>query len=531
MLAAILLASFLLYAPSLANDFAWDDRHAAMGSGPTRQSLVASLHPLADYFAGNWWGDYAPGSQLYRPLTTLWFALRHALVGDDATIAHLLNVLLHTAGVLLAHALLRRLGFGFAAAAAGTALFALHAIHSEATANLVGGAELLALGFGLASALLTVRAAADARCWRFAGPYPLAAVCLFAAAASKESGLTWAAIGPLAVLAAHWRGALGRTPGRGDALAMALAAAVPAIVYLSLRAGMIAHLPAGAPEPVDLLANPLLDLPPLLRIASGLLAWGYGLLLTLAPFHLAVDYGPDQLPVVRDLASPWLAASAGVALASAAAIALALRHARRRPLVAFAVAHVVVTSVVTSHVPMPVFLHFGERTWTTPSFALAVAVAAAAAACRTRRARIAGATALAAWLVASVATAWPRNFVWADDATLILHEVEHTPRSARMHLAAGGLANQRGDVAAARRHFERAAELAPATPHAFLELAQLALRRRDLAAATALLARAEAVPEPERARHAARLQAARAALAAAATAAAASPAAAPAAPR
>jgi hypothetical protein len=514
-LAAILLASFVLYAPSLANDFTWDDRHAAMGSGPTRQPLIATLHPLADYFTCNWWATHAPGSHLYRPLTTLWFALRHAVVGDDAKIAHLLNVLLHTLGVLLCHCTLRSLGLQFAAAAAGTVVFALHAIHSEAAANLVGGAELLALVFGLGSTLLLLRGAACATPRRFVLHYPLAAVCLFAAAASKESGVAWAAIAPLAVLAARWRGALRRRPDRGDAIALALATTLPTVAYLWLRAGMIAHLPPGAAEPVDLLANPLIDLGTLPRIASGLLAWGYGLVLTLFPFRLAVDYGPDRLPVVHDLACAWSAASLAIALAFATALAVALRNARRRPLLALAVALFFGTSVVTSHVPMPVFLHFGERTWTTPSLALAIAVAAAAAACRSARARRAGAVVLACWLATSVAIAWPRNFVWADDATLVMHEVVHTPDSARMQLAAGELCRQVGDLATARRHFECAAELAPETPHAFLELARLAWGARRFDDAERLLARAEAVPSRERERHAARIEAARAAFAAA----------------
>jgi tetratricopeptide (TPR) repeat protein len=171
--------------------------------------------------------------------------------------------------------------------------------------------------------------------------------------------------------------------------------------------------------------------------------------------------------------------------------------------------------VIASHVPMRVFFHFGERTWTTPSLAVAIAVAAVATACRTLRARVVGAVALGAWLVTSIATALPRNFVWADNTTLILHEVAHTERSARMHLGAGDIANRDGDTVGARRHFERAAELAPDTPYAYLELATLELRQRRFGEAAAWLDRAEAIPATERARHTERLARARSALSAA----------------
>jgi hypothetical protein len=519
LVAAILLASFLLYAPSLANGFTWDDRFAAMGSGPTRQPLVATLHPLGDYWANNWWPQHAPAATAYRPLTTLWFALRHAVCGDHALVAHALNLALHTLATGLVHLLLRRLGLPFAAAAIGSAVFGLHALHSEVVANLVGGAELLALVFGLAATLLMLRVANAASTLRASGWLLASGASLFLAASAKESGLAWVAFAPLCVLARGWQRARERAGTAPLArvspkcwLLVATTCTIAAGCHLQLRAGMLARLPHGGDDTVGLLDNPLLLLPLLQRIASGFLAWGHGLLLTLWPHELCCDYGPDRLPVVRDLASALGLAGFAVGAAFVFGLGVALRHARRHPLPALATAAFVGFSVLVSNVPMAVYMHFAERSYTTPSLGLALAAGVLATQLPTARARRVGLAALAVWLCSSIAVAVPRNFVWADDATLITSEVANSPDSVRLQLCAGELHRQRGDLAAAERHFTRAAELAPWLPQPWFELARDALRRGDLAKTRELVVRAAATHPQEVARYAAAIASLRAQL-------------------
>ena len=489
-LASLLIASFLLYAPALASDFTWDDRHAALGSGPTRHPLVATLHPPHAYFAVNWWPQYAPAATAYRPLTTLWFALRHAVCGDHAGIAHLLNVALHTLTVGMVFGLLRRLQLPFAAAAAGAAVFGLHALHSEAVVTVVGAAELLALALGLASTLALLRAADSAPAAAFARWLTLAGACWFLAAAAKENGLAWTVLAPACLLARALRG--GAVPcNRARASAIGLAALAAATAYLHVRGAMLAHLPGGGDASIGMLENPLLALAPAERAASGLLTWGHGLSQVLLPRNLCCDHGPSGLPVVRELASAPAAAAAAVALLFAAACVAAAVHARRRPLAALAVACFVVPSFPLTNVAMPVFVHFAERNWTTPTLALAVSVAAIATRLRGRVAPRVALGCLAAWLAWSVATAAPRALVFADDATLVQLEVASSPHSVRLRLCAGVSAVHRGDAERAQGHFAAAAVLAPELPQPWLELAQLAARRGETAAARAFLGRAE----------------------------------------
>ncbi|HEX5054712.1 MAG TPA: tetratricopeptide repeat protein [Planctomycetota bacterium] len=509
----ILLLSFVLYAPSIGNDFTWDDRFAAMGDGPHGHPLVAHLRPLGDYFASNWWPHHDPGSQAYRPLTTLWFALRHALCGDSAVAAHLANVLLHTATVGLCWLWLRRLGASTRPAALGSLVYGLHAIHSEAVANLVGGAELLALAFGL-GACLVLQAGHAAGRRRFVACAPFAALLLFAAAASKESGLAWVAFAPLCVLVPALHRGRSWTSLRGDVVVLAATAAVPATIYLLLRAHMLANLPGGPDAAVGLLENPLLGLPAPARVASGVLVLGYGLLLTLLPLHLSVDYGPSQLPVVTSMHDAWLPAAIGAAAVLAAAVVLGLRNRRRRPFVCLAAACFFGFSLMTSNVLFPSFTYFAERSFVTPSLALAL-LAAWAARVRASRTMLVFHTVLGLWCVASVATALPRNFVFADDATLVLAEVESSPRSVRLQLCAAMLHERRGHLERARQHLRTAAALAPDLPQPWLELAALALRQGHADEARGCLQRAWLADAGERRRCGAMLQELTARLAAA----------------
>lgn len=505
LVAAILLASFLLYAPSLGNDFTWDDRFAAMGNGPTRQPMVGTLHSLGDYWANNWWPQHAPAATAYRPLTTLWFALRHAICLDHALVAHTLNIALHTLAVGLVHVLLRRLGLPFAAAAVGTTVFGLHALHSEVVANLVGAAELLALVFGLTATLTMLRAAGAATMAQTIGWLVPSAFALFLAASAKESGLAWAVFAPLCVLARRWSRAPAASPQPAQPSPrwwlLGAAAAAPALAYLRLRAGMLARLPAGADDTVGLLDNPLLLLPPLERIASGCLAWGHGLILTLWPHDLCCDYGADQLPVVRELSSATGLAGLAVSALFVLGLGAALANARRHPLPALAVAAFAGFSFLVTNVPMAVYMHFAERSYTTPSLGLAIAAAVLTTRLTTPRARRTGFVLLGLWLGWSIAVAVPRNFVWADDATLIAHEVARSPNSVRLQLCAGCLCRQRGDHEGAERHFARAAELAPWLPQPWFELAQEAQWRGDAERMRQFVERASHAHPHEVARH------------------------------
>src|SRR5690606_30262741 len=80
-------------------------------------------------------------------------ALEWALWGERPALFHAVNLALHSGVVLLLFLLLRRWTSTWLACA-GAAVFAVHPVHVEAVANVVGQAELLAACFTLAGCLL-----------------------------------------------------------------------------------------------------------------------------------------------------------------------------------------------------------------------------------------------------------------------------------------------------------------------------------------------------------------------------------------
>lgn len=106
--------------------------------------------PIGQLLRNDFWGTRLSdtGSHgSYRPLCVATFKLNHALGGFRPFGYHAINVLLHGAAtalvVRLARALLRT---RWAVGAAG-ALFAVHPVHTEAVAGVVGRADVLACIF------------------------------------------------------------------------------------------------------------------------------------------------------------------------------------------------------------------------------------------------------------------------------------------------------------------------------------------------------------------------------------------------
>lgn len=498
---ALLLLCFLLYAPSLGSDFVWDDRDAATAGGTGRNPLVAELRPLGDYLRGNWWPQRNPYAETYRPLTTYSFALRHALCGDHATVAHLWSVLLHTLAVGLVFRLLRDLGAAFAPAWFGAAVFGLHALHGEAVLTIVGQAELLALVFGLLGTAASLRAAAadgGAMGWWLAAALAFTAACF-----SKESAVAWAVVTPACVAIAqqvHHRKTTRRTW-----LALAVVLGAPVLLFLTLRARMIAGLP---PNPFGhaWLDNPLAHLDGWQRLASALLTWGHGIWLSLLPWPLAIDYGPGQLPLVTRLDDPWLLAAGAAALVMLGLLWHAVRL-RRRPLTALAAIVFLAFTLPLSNLLLPVFMRFAERTYLVPTLATALLATwllqrDGSAAVRRLTCALA-----AAWLLLSAGIAWQRVFVWRDDRTIITRGLAESPCNLRLRLCAGALALRDGDPAAAREHFRQATLVHPDAPQPWYELARLALRAGDRDGCERALTHARAGMPREVARHRTQLDA------------------------
>ncbi len=136
--AALVLLVLLVYWPTLANGFVWDD-----DSYVTQNDTLRSAHGL-------WRIWFEPLSiPQYYPLVHTTFWLEHHLWGDAPAGYHAANIALHSASVLLLWILLARLRVPGAWLAA--ALFAVHPVEVETVAWITERKNLLSLALALGS--------------------------------------------------------------------------------------------------------------------------------------------------------------------------------------------------------------------------------------------------------------------------------------------------------------------------------------------------------------------------------------------
>jgi hypothetical protein len=485
MLLIVQVVVFATYAPSLGNGYTMDDRFIAMGQNAGQiHPVIHELHGPSAYFTRHYWADHSEWSALYRPVTVMSFAIRHALFGDAAWPAHLANILLHLIAVWLSYLLLRGLGGPPLAAVIGAAIFGLHAVRSEVVASVVGRAELLSFVFGAGALILLLRS----RPWK---PWPRisahlgSSMLLFLAFCSKESSLAWI---PFIVIYDLLQRRL-LHPGESilphvglKRIADAFILITPALCFLFLRSYALGEAPE-RDATIDAMVNPLATLSFDLRVLNATMIWAYGLLLSILPFELSVDYGASVFPIARSWAEPLVLLFA-LGLGSLGAVLwLGLRSFRTQPLLAAGAIAFLGFSFITSNLPMSIGTIFGERLYYTPAIGLSFAAAWLVRLMLRESVpwlatwRPAFLVAAGAWASLCMVQIQDRIPVFDEDPQLFAHEVLNQPSSARMRFCHAGMQQARGELEAAAQNLERGLQLCPTYVRAWRTLAQVRMEQ------------------------------------------------------
>ena len=124
-----------MYANSLGNGFTFDDNWLIV------ENPVVMEGRVADAFTAPYWRGARVETGNYRPIMLSSFGLEWAAFDGSAFEFHVVSVLMHALVCLLVLALLTRF-VSIPAAFLGALLFAVHPVHVEAVANVVGRAEL-----------------------------------------------------------------------------------------------------------------------------------------------------------------------------------------------------------------------------------------------------------------------------------------------------------------------------------------------------------------------------------------------------
>ena len=450
--AAAALVAVLAYLPALGNGFTLDD-----GPIVERNPAAHSIRAAMAAFDQPYWPP-EHGAGLYRPLVVLSFAVDWQLSGGSARWFHAVNLAWHAAATALLVPVVAAYT-GPAAALAGGIVFAVHPVHVEAVANVVGRAELMVAAF-LFGALLLARAVRRRRGLGVStGALEVALLGATALALlTKEHAVV--AIALLALDDLATRATVGpRLPWRVYAGVLLLT-----VVWFVGRRAVEGGLSFEAVAPTFFLLGPggrVSTMLPVVFVLLRLLVW---------PFDLSPDYHPQVVPRLEHLSAEGVAGA--VVLAAGAALSLGLWRKHRAASVGLL--FIGIAWLPTANLLFPSGVVIAERTLYLVSAGVALLAALGAAAVARRwgaRRAILGTALVATVLGARSATA---SGLWRSNRDLVLGALVSHPESYRVHQAAARVQARRGMMQEAVAEYGVAAELYPLEYLNLVEAAQAA---------------------------------------------------------
>ena len=435
----VALVALGVFANSLGNGFAGDDVPIVQ-----RNASIQSLEALPEALVSPYWpGSVGRVSGLWRPAVTGLFGVQWSLWDGRARGFHLVNMLLHAAVSVLVLLLVGRL-LGPGAGLAGGLLFAVHPVHVEAVAQIVGAAELLAAGAVVGGCLVWLRSDPERPVgWAIAlavgGLYLLGLL-------SKESA---AVLPALLVLLDAFRRPDGRVDLWRGWQGWVVLTAVLGGVLLARQSILSANLVAPPPLGAELLAG---EVPRIYTVVS---VWREYVRLLLFPLELSWAYAPAVIPIAFDLSvRAVLGLLVGLGALAGALWAWRAGESRSRGLRALAVAVLwfAVTVLPVSNLLFLTGVLLAERTLYLPSVAVAIGAGWLWKRLAERSEQAAG-VALAVVVVGFGVRSALRNPVWANDEVLITQLVESRPESGRAQWLLGDMYANRGQATEAGRTY------------------------------------------------------------------------------
>jgi len=455
---AVAACAVVVYLGSLWNRFAMDDIYIVVFN-----PLVRTPSGIWQAFAHPYWPPEFAG-KMYRPLVVAGFALDRLTA--SAMWFHFVNLIWHASATVAVAALARRWAGETAALVAGL-VFAVHPVHVEAVANVVGRAELMAACFSL----LAVYAALE----RDSVGWTAAALAL--GLVSKEN----AAVVP-GLIASAWILGVRPLPPKRRLGAYVVSWVLVGAAYAIVRWAVLhpySHTQALAP--VFFGASPAA-----VRITAVAALADLGRLLVF-PLTLRADYSPDERTLVTSLVDGRFLVGLAVFAVWAGLLWWTWRRGRR--IEAFALGWIAIAYLPVANLLVPSGVVMAERTLYLPSAGLALALGAAAARWALPRRRLVGVGALLIALGAlRTVTRVP---VWKDDASVTQSMLEDSPASYRGPARAGAAFQNARDPARALDAYHHAVAVFDRDPSVFVGAADAAFTVGRPGLADSLLARAD----------------------------------------
>ncbi len=458
----IFVLAVLAYAPTLINGFPFDDERLIV-----QNRLITSLRNIPVLLTGGYWA-IEPGIQtrsggLYRPLLTISFALNHAAGGLNPLGYHVVNILLHAGVSLGVYGLGRRLFLTPEGASIAGALFAVHPLHTEVVAGIVGRAESL-MALGVLLALVGYRSEHRAIRGGSLAAFGLGLL------AKEQAVVAPALLCFVDVLVSRHASPV---PSWMASARRALPRLVPYVgvlcVYLFLRAWALGGVQGVAViRSITFLDNPLAHVSFGPRLLTALAVAGRYLTLSLWPVPLSPDYSYNQIPLAVSLFDVRVVLAI---LLWGCLFGVAIRSfTQGKGAAGFAVAFTTLTFLPASNLVVPIGTIMGDRLFYLPSAGLCwlagIGWQMLDSRMRPHLSRILGA-AVGVLVVVFAVQSIRYGRDWRDDLTLFSHAVRVVPESAKMRFNLGSdlLFRQRKEEAIS--HLRRAVEIYPGYTNAW----------------------------------------------------------------
>lgn len=431
----------LVFSNALANQFAYDDVHILVDN-----ENIHSMDTFVDALTAPYWPSReGKGLGLWRPFATGVYALGWNAAGGSAWPFHLLNIVLHGLVTALTVVFVTTLTTSPAAGLVGGLVFAVHPVHVEVVANVIGFAELWGALTYLAACLLFLR-------WRSEGFGPgrsAALAFLFAwGMLTKESAVTLP--GALFLLDCYYEDFGLRDVGRLLRQRALLYGSI-FVAALFVFAGRHAVLGTVANAFPALGADLLDEIPRIWTLGE---VWLHYVRLLVFPLDLAADYSPRVIGIHLG----WNATNVAGVVVTLMILLLALiswRQRRRgRALAAGVVWFVITMSPVSNFFFMSGVL-LGERLLYLPSvgFSLAVGWLVVEGLAHRRRLTV---TLLTVWLIGFSVRTWTRTPTWKSTETVFLTLMDEHLEAGRAQWVAGDTHWQNKQVSEALRNYRYA---------------------------------------------------------------------------
>jgi len=452
-------AALVVHLGALWNRFALDDLYIVV-----LDPLVRSPSGVWRAFGASYWAANI-NTTVYRPLTVATYSLDW-MVGA-AWWFHAVNLLWHVAATVLLAALARRWAGDAAALVAGV-LFAVHPVHVEAVANIVGRNELMAATL----VLVSLYAALEKRSvvW--------SAVAFAAALLSKENAVVTPALIGLA-----WLIGLRPVPERRRLGWFVASWVVIGAAYFALRYVVFRSYGAG----IVVVAPVFIGQTSLTVRLTAVAALADVARLLLFPLHLRADYSPAERTAVTSIVDGRFFLGALIFAVWVLLVFLAWR--KRRLLETYGLGWVALAYAPVANLLFPIGVLTAERTLYLPSAGLALAVGGAL---RDFRGRPLALLVAGIFLVGGIRTAL-RVPAWRDNLHATASLLDDAPLSYRTYDLAGWQLLWGRQTERALAAFRQAASIFPRDQRVYLAAADAAFTLRRSAEAESLLARADEI--------------------------------------